>query len=300
MFITTGEINSIASDDVKILSSEEKYLDKIRNIAEKIEKNRFQKPIVLLSGPSGSGKTTTAMLIEKELDKRGVETHTISLDNYFKDFTEEERELFKKGELDLETPDRVNKELLNTQLKAIINCEEIILPRYDFVGSRSVFGDLFRRKEGEIVVVEGIHALNPNLITLPKETTEKIYISVRTRVKMGEELLHPSFIRLMRRVLRDTVQRGRSVSDTLSLYESVQRGEDKYIMPYKNLADYEFDTFCPYELAVYKEKIMALKGDDERLKIIKRFLEPINGVSCDTVPRSALIREFIGGGEFSY
>lgn len=300
MFITVEKINEIASDNIKILSAEEEYLDKIRDVAEIIEKNRFQKPIVLLSGPSGSGKTTTAMLIEKELDKRGVETHTLSLDNYFKNFTEEERELFRKGELDLETPYRVNKELLNEQLKAIINCEEIALPRYDFIGSRSVAGDLFKRKEGEVVVVEGIHALNPELITLSPDKTEKLYISVRTRVKMGEDILHPSFVRLMRRTLRDTVQRGRSVDETLSLYESVQRGEDRYIMPYKHLADYEFDTFCPYELAVYRDRIMAIESDDEKLALMKRVLEPIEGISEDPVPRSALIREFIGNGEFSY
>lgn len=299
MFVTIDEINKRISDEDFIERSENQFRDNIRHIADGIISNRFTKPIVLLSGPSGSGKTTTAMLIERELDRRGVETHTISLDNYFKTFSDEEKELLRKDLIDLESPDRVNAELLNRQLMDIINCRAVDIPRYDFAKSESVFGRHFQRKAGELVIIEGIHALNPSVISLPDESTDKIYVSVRTRIKKGNELLHPSYIRLMRRVLRDTTQRDRSPEETIRLYPSVELGEKRYIMPYKHRADYSVDTFLPYEVSVYRNDIMKLTTG-KTADMLKDFVKDLKPIEASAVPTDSLIREFIGKGEFSY
>ncbi len=299
MFITVEEINKNISDPTFVLKAEQEYLRNIKGIANAIAENRFQRPIVLLSGPSGSGKTTTAFLLEKEIEKMGLETHTLSLDNYFKTLTKEEKALNEEAKLDLESPDRVNIPLLNSQLRSIINCEEVEVPRFDFINSESVKGVPFKRKEGEVVVVEGIHALNPDVITLPDEDTDKIYISVRTRIKKGDELLHPSYVRLMRRILRDITGRGREPKETELLYEKVEKGAEKFIMPYKYRADYSIDTFFSYEVSVYKEKLMKLEGG-EKLRFIKEFIKDIAPLSENCVPEDSLIREFIGNGSFKY
>ena len=176
------------------MQTDSDYQKRLHEIADDIAKHREQRPIILLSGPSGSGKTTTAQMIEQILDVQGIETHTLSLDNYFRSLTDADKELFAQGKLDLESPNRVDSEFLSEQLSAIEAGEPVELPIYDFKESARVMsGNILHRKKGELVILEGIHSLNPDVIRIPDEKTAKIYVSVRTRITNNSEILHPSF-----------------------------------------------------------------------------------------------------------
>ena len=278
------------------------YQRQLETIAAAILESYQQRPVVLISGPSGSGKTTTARMLERILDRSGVESHPLSMDDYFHPLTARDREMMMRGELDLESPTRVDADLLETQLNAIVRGESVALPTYDFVrADRLDSRKVLTRKKNEIVILEGIHALNPEVVRLPDDKTTKLYISVRTRVTSGEVTLHPSKIRLLRRMLRDRVGRGRLPEETLRLYASVQRGENRYIMPYKHRADFDIDTFIAYEPGVYKkafmEELSHLHGDLEMDPLLT-VLEHAEEIPTDAVPRDSLIREFIGDGVF--
>lgn len=280
------------------------YLYKLNSIVDNIEKNCQQKPVILLAGPSGSGKTTTAMMIEKLLDERGHETHTISMDNYFCSLSEEEKELAALGKIDLESPARVDNILLNQQISAIGNCEEIEIPKYNFkTSSREWSGRKIRRNKGELVIFEGIHALNPEVITVPDESICKIYVSVRTRVVCDDIVLHPSMVRLMRRMIRDSNFRKRTPRETLNMFQSVEAGENKYIMPFKHRADYDVDTFMAYELSAYKDDILdKLRELDDAPELADTIavMEKLIPIKKEDITPDSLICEFIGHGQFKY
>jgi uridine kinase len=277
------------------------YYSQIEKLAENIIKGSSGRPVILICGPSGSGKTTTALALENLLDGSGHETHTISMDNYFKTMTPEERELYQRGELDLEAPARLDIELLNSQLADIAARKPVYIPKYDFKTSESVAGArLLERKPGELVVLEGIHALNPEVITIPEHLFASVYVSVRTRVSMDNFVLHPERIRLMRRMIRDSVYRGRSFTETLDMYERVQNGESKYIMPYKRRAHYEVDSFIAYELGAYKKRILGFLKEEAGLEDLRELMEAVEPVDEATIPPDSLIREFIGGSSYKY
>ncbi len=278
---------------------------RLKNIAERIAEERDTKPVILLSGPSGSGKTTTAMMIEKLLDDMGCATHTLSMDNYFRPLSDEEKELSKLGKIDLESPDRMDKELLNQQIKDISACKEVELPRYDFKDSkRESSGIKLQRKPGELVIFEGIHSLNPEVITVPDSRLTKIYVSVRTRVVCGDIILHPSRVRLLRRMIRDSLFRKRSPEETMNMFNSVEDGENKYIMPYKYRSDFDVDTFMPYEMSVYKpllmEGLLELRDTAPELDEVIAVLERLEPLEVSQLPKDSLICEFVGSGSFSY
>ena len=296
------ELNN--NKELFIKQSDDNYINNLHKIADTIAKNRAGAPIILISGPSGSGKTTTALTIEKYLDEVGFETHSISLDNYFLPISDTDRLLLEKGKLDLESPKRVDVDLLNTQLTQMINCEEVRLPRYDFTTSNRVdSGITLKRKPNELVVLEGIHSLNPEVVELPDENTVKIYVSVRTRLKYGNITLHPAYIRLMRRMMRDSIFRGRTPQETIKMFKSVEDGEEKFIMPFKYRSDIDVDTFIPYELSVYKpfllDKLKEIELTDNIDNMIK-MLQAFDPVDERLVPKNSLIREFIGNSEHIY
>lgn len=274
------------------------YENQLREIAQDIAANREEHPIILLSGPSGSGKTTSAVMMEKFLDEQGIETHTLSLDNYFSPFTDQERILFEKGELDLESPQRVDKHFLTQQLDDLYQCRPVELPTYDFKESRRIFdGQILQRKPGELVILEGIHSLNPDILDFPDEKTAKIYISVRTRIEMNGRILHPSKIRLMRRLVRDMLFRKRTFSDTIRMFRSVEKGAEKYIMPFKYRSDYGVDTFLSYEICAYRSFLLnALleMADTPLIEDACRFLDAAYPLDTGQIPTDSLIREFIG------
>lgn len=281
------------------LKEDDRYWSQIDSIARDIKNKRQTNPILLLSGPSGSGKTTTAHRIESFLESYGVETHTISLDSYFSTLPKDEI-----ATADLESPERLDKDLLAEHIEKLLNCQEIELPEFDFVNTRQLkSGIKLKRKQNEIIVFEGIHALNPKAVPV-MDGESKMYISVRTRIEYcNGKLLHPRLIRLLRRMSRDMRFRGREPIDTLSFFKSVESGVDKYVSPYKIYADYSIDTFIEYEPLVYRdEMLLKLKEienkvrGEEKLTVdtLIEFLSSYEGKRSSLVSDVSLIREFIG------
>ncbi len=300
------EINqNLNKNDLEFIAHcDEVYAKSVQDVADLIKQNIDKTPIILLSGPSGSGKTTTALSVENLLDSTGFETHTLSLDNYFFPLDDLEKEMFEKGKLDLESPKRVDADFLNSQLEKMINCQEVNLPKFDFKQNKRVeSGVTLKRGKTEPIILEGIHSLNPDVIQIPDENTLKIYVSVRTRVGYGSILMHPSKIRLIRRIIRDSIFRNRKPEETIKMFHSVQLGEEKYIMPYKYRSNVDIDTFIPYELSVYKplviEQLKQLPRTDEIDEIIT-VLSAFDVLAEEKVPKNSLIREFIGNGRFEY
>ena len=305
--MTTDQLTSILNADPRAVleGDRQKYFDQIARAAEVIAANAQERPIVLLAGPSGSGKTTTALLIERELKRKGLGTHTLQMDHYFSPLTEEELELLKENKLDLEKPSRVDGPFFRQQLGQILRGEPVELPRYDFKESKRVFdGHILQRKPGEIVIMEGIHALNPE-VSGYKEQTTRVYVSVRTRVTGRDgAVLHPSKIRLARRILRDFTGRGRTILDTVGMKEKVDAGEVKYIMPYKPNAHIDIDTFYSAELSVYRpfllKELQGILHLYPELEDLARIMAEIPDIPDAHVPTDSLLREFIGGSELAY
>lgn len=306
MNIETERINENIENNANgfIQSVNRIYSDHLVKIASDIADNRSERPVILLAGPSGSGKTTTSMMIEKILDDAGIETHTLSMDNYFRPLSNEEKLLAAEGKMDLESPSRVDTELLNAHLEAITKCEPITIPKYNFrTSSREESNRIFQRKPGELVIFEGIHALNPEVITVPDEKICNIYVSVRTRVTCGKLILHPSKIRLMRRMVRDSKFRKRSLRETMNMFESVENGQNKYILPYKYRSDYDVDTFIAYELNAYRSVLLGelekMSGEPAVNDIITvlRSLVPLDP---SAITPDSLVCEFLGNGQFAY
>ena len=305
--MTTEELSVLLNTDpAAVLENDRRrYFRQIVDAADLIAANAEKRPVICLAGPSGSGKTTTALLIERELDQRGMETHTLQMDDFFSPLTPQELELMKENRLDLEKPTRVDVPFFQEQLDHILAGDEIQLPRYDFKTSKRVFeGKTLHRKPGELVIMEGIHALNPS-VTGHMETTTRIYVSVRTRITAGSGLvLHPSKIRLARRLLRDRTCRGRKLTETIDMRKRVDRGEQNYIMPFKNNAHFSIDSFYSAELSVYKpylfEDLQALVPDYPDLEDLVLILSELPAVDSSLLPRDSLLREFIGGSELDY
>ena len=305
--MTTDQLTALLmADSAAVIESDRRhYFKQIRQAAEIIAANAENRPIVLLAGPSGSGKTTTALLLKRELDRMGIRMHTLSMDDYFCPLTQEELELLSRNELDLEKPTRVDIPFFREHLDRIAAGDEILLPRYDFKESKRVFeGKTLRRKPGELVIMEGIHALNPE-VTGHDEQTTRIYVSVRTRITAKDGMvLHPSKIRLVRRLLRDRTCRGRALTDTIGMREKVDRGEQKYIMPFKERAHCSVDSFYSSEMGVYRtfllEDLKLLAPQEPELLDIIQVMEELPEISAQIVPSDSLLREFIGGSELAY
>ena len=302
--INISQINKSIQSDVMefIKKSNEEYTAKIAAAAKSVAESH--KPIVLLSGPSGSGKTTTALRLADELKKIGINASVISMDNYFipnKNIEEKNVPRDEDGNIDLESPYRVDIHMFQEHMKSLADCQTIEVPEFDFVTQDYTSFTPISRKENEVMIFEGIHALNPEVNGGVTDTATCIYVSVRTRLKTSNgDLLHPSHVRLMRRLIRDRLFRGREYDDIFAMYRSVQRGESLYIMPHKGRADINIDTFIDYEASVYKGVIYedfvnaekSLHGD-MRSMIIK-YLEELDVIPTVFVPKNSLIKEFIG------
>lgn len=308
--IHVSAINRKVRDDEKLFVEEcdRKYNEKLVAIADSIEEHQKEKPILLLAGPSGAGKTTTALKIEEILDGRGIHTHTISMDDYFLPSDSFTAVIGEDGKPDYESPDRIDRKLLYEHMEKINSGEEVVLPKFEFSEQCRRDGERLRRKKNDIVVFEGIHALNPEVTGAAGDYARCMYVSVRSRLELKDgELLHPCYIRLMRRLIRDGFFRGRSAAETLDMFDSVEAGENKYIMPYKHRAEFSVDTFHAYEPALYKNYLLdTLRRESRSYKDFERFLpmlkalEEIEPVMLESVPVNSLAREFVGESSYSY
>lgn len=271
-----------------------------------------EKPIILLSGPSGSGKTSAALRLEKYLREQGRAAHTISMDNYFLPIDEKSsRDLPRdeNGNIDLESPLRLDIPLFSEHLRKLATKEEFDMPRFDFATQSRNGSVKMSRRHNEIIIIEGIHALNPTVTGDTHKFALCMYVSVRTRLRAADgTMLHPRHIRLMRRLCRDRLFRKRQYEESFRMFTSVSRGEDLYITPYKSRADFDIDTFMAYEASVYKNFLLdglIAERDSELAKFpacgeIIKFLSELDAIAPEYVPTSSMIREFIGGSEFRY
>ena len=302
----------IEDSNRRIKMSQQKFVDycefeyyaRCREIAEDVANNVDKKPVVIISGPSGSGKTTTAIVIEHFLLDWGYKAHTISLDDYYRDLTEEELRLSKIGKYDLETPERIDDEFLNSQLCDILLCKPVDMPKYNFeISKREKSGWRFQREKREIIIFEGTHALNPNVIKIGEKNIQTCYVSIRSSISNKDVTLTSPTIRLARRVLRDFINRGHSIEQTITILDKVNDGENKYIKPYMERCTHSIDTFIPYELNLYKTLLfdeLQKYGDHPEVNKLLSILSDAQGLNPELIPNNSLMREFIGGSVLKY
>lgn len=291
---------------------DEAYQERIRHAADVIVQRMEKSPIVLLSGPSGSGKTTSALKLEEELERRGVNTHTVSLDNYFHAPSHPAAPRTPEGDIDFESPQLLDMALLDETFTRLSRGEEVTIPRFEF--SRQMRNDAkgwpLHLRDNEVAIFEGIHALNDDIAGRHPEATA-LYVSARSNVlEDGAVRFKGTWMRITRRAVRDCNFRGTDLTDTLSMWHNVRRGEKRYISPYKGRAHIMVDSSLPYEAAVFAnyaaplaQALESLPPSNPRWKELHdlldafRWFEPIDPA---LVPPSSLIREFIGGGTYRY
>ena len=285
------------------------YAKKVETAAESILENRKNSPIILLSGPSGSGKTTTAMKISEALEKRGVRTHYVAMDDYYNTIQPETVPRTPDGEMDLESPLCLDLELLNRHFTELSQGKRIYVPKYEFSRRMRIQepSKSIKLKKDEMVVFEGIHALN-SMITNVHPEAFKLYISARSDVTFqGAKVFDRSWFRLVRRTVRDYKFRGTDPATTISMWANVMRGEYTYIAPFKDKADYQFDSSFSYELPVLNatatELFKAIPKGVERFDELKKVFPALllfGHIDESLVAEDAVLREFIGGGIYEY
>ena len=311
MSFSLEEINfkTVADPAGFVAECDARYQAMVAEAADLIVNNRSRSPIVLLSGPSGSGKTTTAMKIAEELGRRGVGTHYVGMDDYFLDVTPEQTPRTPEGDYDLESPLCLDMELLNEHFTRLSRGERIYVPKYEFSRQMRVLepSKSIRLRENEIVIFEGIHALN-DMITERHPEAFKLYISAHSDVLFqGRVVFRRTWFRLVRRMVRDKMFRGTDPQRTMGMWGNVRRGEDLYISPFRPKADFRFDTAFAYELPVFNATATELfrsvpEGIErfEELREVLPALQLFGHIDRDLVAPDAMIREFIGGGIYEY
>lgn len=279
------------------------YQKKVEQAADLICKNMKLSPVVLLSGPSGSGKTTTAHKITAELQRRGVGTHTISMDDYFVRRDPKTAPRTPEGEIDYESPEMMDLQLLSQHFAQLTRGEEILVPHFEFARQMRNDSKAVPLKLGkdEVAIFEGIHALNTKL-TAGHPNATRLYISARSNVMDGEVLrFKGTWMRLTRRAVRDFNFRGTDIVGTLDMWANVRRGEKLYISPYKHTAHMLFDSSLPYEVSVmacYARPLMAAVPEEnqrrhELLELVRAF-DWFETIEPGLVPKDSLLHEFIG------
>lgn len=306
-----GQLNSFvkqgnAGEIIKI--SEALHEKKIAEIATQIAARNPRPKLVLIAGPSSSGKTTFSKRLAVQLSVCGIKPRTLSLDNYFVD--REHTPVDEDGNYDFEALEAIDVEFFNQQLIQLINGEAVELPRFGFTDGKRFFnGDVVQMHSDEILVIEGIHGLNPNLIPkIDKAMTYRIFISALTSISIDDQNpISTTDNRLIRRIIRDSKYRGYSALDTIRRWPSVRRGEEKNIFPHQENADLMFNSAMLYELAVLKKYLEPLLKSvpenqpefAESLRLLK-FMGYFKTIDDDEIPPTSLIREFLGGSSFSY
>lgn len=304
---TVGALNdAIAEDGIGdlILVQEALQEKKIAEIAERIE--RDGKKIVLIAGPSSSGKTTFSHRLSIQLRSYGMHPHPIALDDYFVNRSDTPRDA--EGNYDFECIEAIDLKQFNEDMSRLLAGDSVELPRFNFhTGRREYKGDYTRLNSGDVLVIEGIHGLNPKMTEqLPDSSKFKIYISALTSLNIDQHnRISTTDGRLIRRIVRDARTRGNSAEDTIAMWNSVRRGEECNIFPYQEEADVMFNSALLYELSVIKQYaeplLFAISHDSPEYQEAKRllkFLDYFLGVGGESVPNNSILREFIGGSCF--
>jgi len=302
---SVGALNeSIENHSIQevILVSEAHHEQKLVQISQEISNQSEEIKVVLIAGPSSSGKTTFSKRLAIQLLTLGISPFALEMDNYFVDRDKTPRD--ENGQLDFENFDAIDRELLQHHLEELTTGKEVELPAYNFQTGKRERGEKIRLDKGQIVIIEGIHGLNPDL--LPKfsqETTYKIYISCLTQLNLDRyNRISTTDTRMLRRIVRDANSRGFSAQRTIQMWESVRRGERTHIFPYQENANVLFNSALVYELSALKPFAEPLlrqipHGTDEYLeaKRLLSFLEWFLPIQPELVPDNSILREFIGG-----
>ena len=297
--ITQGRGNEI------ILLQEALMEERIGAIANQIAQDPGKK-FIMIAGPSSSGKTTFSNRLSIQLSAKGLCPHPIGLDDYYIDRERCPRD--ENGNFDFECLEAIDVELFNHDMVALLNGEEIPMPTFNFkTGKREYRGKTLKLGENDILVIEGIHGLNDKLShSLPAESKFRIYISALTQLSIDEHSPLPTTDgRLLRRIVRDARTRNTTAQETLAMWHSVRRGEEKYIFPFQESADVMFNSALVYELAVLKTfaepllfQITKEAEEYEEAKRLLKFLDYFLPLPTEGIAQNSLMREFIGGSCF--
>ncbi len=296
-------INNNVGDIIQLSEIMQDY--KLLNIAEQIVLNKEDYKIVLLSGPSSSGKTTTSMKLSLYLKSLGLNPTHLSIDDYFHE--REETPIGVDGKPDFESLAAVDTKLFDNQVSKLLKGVKVKVPTFNFIEGRKEYKRVVELKENDILIIEGLHALNEDILTnIPKKKKFKVYISPLTYLGIdNDNRISMTDIRLLRRMIRDNRTRGYNPSKTLNSWRSVRDGEEKYVFPYQDNADVIFNSSLAYELAVLKTfaepLLFTIKEDDPEYLTAKRLIELLKFVlpiPSETVPQISILREFIGGSYF--
>jgi uridine kinase len=306
-----GELNIACENNqmfdlIKI--SEALHEKKVISIADTVCKNVDKIKFVLISGPSSSGKTTFSKRLSIQLAVAGLKPVALSLDNYF--VNREDTPLDENGKWDFESLNALDLELFNRQIKQMLAGEEVELPSFNFeTGKRHYRGDKLKLTGSSIIIMEGIHALNPDLLpNIPKHFMFKIYVSALTTISLdNHNWISTADTRLLRRIIRDHSFRKYSARETIGRWMSVRRGEDKWIFPFQEQADVMFNSALLFELAVLKKHVEPILAAvpkyceeyTEAHRLLK-FLDYFLSIPESEIPPTSLLREFVGGSSFRY
>ena len=307
---TVGDLNKVIKDgrsNELIQLSEALQEKKIAQIADEIARRNGIK-MVLIAGPSSSGKTTTCKRLSVQLAINGIHPIGISLDDYFLD--RDQTPLDENGDYDFEHLHALNIPLLNEQMNALFRGEEVELPRYNFQKGKSEWsGRKLKLKGNEMLVLEGIHALNPELTAqIPDYQIFRVYASALTTILLDNHNYIPTTDnRLLRRIVRDYKYRGVSAQETIRRWPSVRKGENRWIFPFQENADAMFNSAMLFELAVIKQQAEPLLEEVPENCVeyaeayrLRKFLRYIRPIPLDQIPPTSLLREFLGGSSFKY
>lgn len=295
--------NNNAGDIVQLSEIMQDY--KLLNIAEQIVLNKDNYRIILLSGPSSSGKTTTSKKLSLYLKSLGLNPTHLSLDDYFHE--RDETPLGPNGKPDFESLQAIDVKLFDSQVSKILKGNKVTVPTFNFVDGRKEYKRVVELKENDILIIEGLHALNEELLTnVPKKQKFKIYLSPLTYLSIdNDNRISMTDLRLLRRMVRDNRTRGYNPSKTLAAWQDVRDGEEKYVFPFQDNADIMFNTSLAYELAVlkpYAEPLLfTISEDDPGYETAQRLLSLLKNVlpiPSESVPQVSILREFIGGSYF--
>ena len=311
--------NNVSSLNGAVASGQARYLV---NLSETLHDHRYAEianqiaarpgvKLVLIAGPSSSGKTTSSKRLALHMRVNGLNPIVISLDDYFRNRVD--TPLDENGEYDFECLEALDVPFLNQQLEQLFAGERVEIPKYDFAsGSRKFIGQFLQLTDNDVLIMEGIHGLNPKLTAqIPDDDKFKLYVSVLTPISIDEKTRMSSRdYRLLRRMVRDNQFRGMSAEDTILRWPSVRAGEEKYIHPFKRMADAEFNSGLFYEIPMlkcYAEPLLqvipsASPAFDEaqRLLGLIRSVIAMTPIDIRHIPPTSIIREFIGGSSFHY
>jgi len=294
--IAKGRIREI------ILVSEALHEQRIAQIADLIDRYRNEVRLVLIAGPSAAGKTTFSKRLSIQLLANGIRPFPLALDNYFVDREKTPRD--EHGQYDFEALEALDLELFNEHLVTLMRGEVVRLPWFNFKTGKREEGEVVQLGPDHVIIVEGIHGLNPRLVpSIPRDRTFRIFVSALTQLNIDRHNRVPTTdTRLVRRLVRDAIYRGYSAEETLNRWESVRRGEKRYIFPYQEHADMMLNSALVYELAVLKPLaeplLLQVEPSSPRRVEAKRllaFLQWFEPCSSDPIPDNSILREFIGG-----